>query len=109
MQQIVPLISPYMADPAAFAQTFGNRGYSMMSLNSYTNVIGLNFNPLTEENQSSAQELAIANQQLAWLDTQLQTARKQNKKVIILHHEPFGINTYYVATGAVQVIQDMWY
>lgn len=100
MQQIVPLISPYMADPASFASTFGSGGYSVMKFNNNTNVIGLNFNPLTEQNENSAQEIAIANQQLAWLDGELQTARRQNKKVILLHHEPFGINTYYVATGA---------
>lgn len=99
MQRITPMISKYMADTAAFSRTFGSGGYSNMSLNNNVTVIGLNFNLLTQQDSVSESSVALANKQLAWLKQQLATARLHHKKVIILQHEPFGIDTYKAATG----------
>lgn len=99
MQQITPNIKNYMADPQAFSTTFSDGGYSQMSLNNQVNVIGLNFNLLTQQNSKIESAVARAEQQLSWLTQQLDTARQQHKKIILLHHEPFGINLYNAATG----------
>lgn len=100
MQQITPLISKYMADQAAFSSTFSNGGYFNMKLNSFVNVIGLNFNPLTMENINNTQDYLIAQQQLVWLSKQLEDARNNNKKIIVLHHEPFGMNAFNISSNA---------
>lgn len=99
MQQVTPLIKNYMASPNDFVATFSNAGYSSMPLNNSVNVIGLNFNPLTVQNDGVALDEAKALEQFAWLESQLATAKQQNKKVIILQHEPFGVNEFDVASG----------
>lgn len=99
MQHIVPQIGNYMSDPQAFAATFSDGGYSQMSFNSQVNVIGLNFNLLTQENSKVESAITRAEQQLEWLKEQLSAARDQHKKIILLQHEPFGINIDNAATG----------
>lgn len=99
MQQIAPHIASYMADPQKFTATFSAGGYSKMPLNSQVDVIGLNFNLLTQQNSMIESSINRAEQQLDWLKQQLILARNQHKKIIILQHEPFGINLYNAATG----------
>ena len=96
MQKITSSIAKYMASAVAFSQTFSLGGYSLMPFNNNVDVIGLNFNPLTVENAGNPQDLAIAESQFVWLELQLANARKNNKHVMILQHEPFGMNAYNI-------------
>lgn len=96
MTRITSTLAPYMANPESFSSTFAGGGYYIMPLNASTDVIGLNFNPLTVENSGNNQDLLIAESQLIWLKEQLATERKLNKRVIILQHEPFGMNLFNI-------------
>ena len=98
MQQITPLIKNYMVNPESFATTFSSSGYSVMPFNDKVNVIGLNFNPLTINNSGAAIDEQKAIQQYYWLESQLSQAKSQGKKVIILQHEPFGMNVFDITT-----------
>lgn len=99
MQQVTPLLAKYMANPTNFAATFSNGGYFNMPLNSGVDVIGLNFNPLTVENSGNIQDLTAAQNQLKWLSGQLEQAKNSGKRVIILQHEPFGMNAFNIASN----------
>lgn len=114
MQKITPVLAPYMADPESFSMTFSDGGYSIMPLNNNTDVIGLNFNPLTVENSANQQDLAVAESQLTWLKKQLRVAKLNNKHIVILQHEPYGINVFnilesYTPTSNLQTaLQDQY-
>lgn len=96
MQQASVLFAPYMANSENFTATFANGGYSLMPLNDNVDVIGLNFNPLTVENASNPEDAQVAESQLTWLISTLNSERAKGKHVIILQHEPFGVNVYNI-------------
>lgn len=96
MTKITTVLAPYMASPESFSATFTDGGYFVMPFNQSTDVIGLNFNPLTVENANNNQDLLIAESQLKWLESQLAIEKKNNKRVIILQHEPFGMNFFNI-------------
>lgn len=99
MKQISPVLAPYMESPASFSNQFPIGGYTVMPLSNSVDVIGLNFNPLVIENAGNDKDFMVASEQLIWLMKQLSIERKNNKSVIILQHEPFGMNTYNIATN----------
>lgn len=97
MQQVTPIIASYSPVAANVIASFESGGYYVMPFNATTDVIALNFNPLTTENQGNQQDIDVAERQLLWLSQQLEIERRANKKVIILQHEPFGMNMYDIA------------
>lgn len=97
MQQVTPIVANYSPNPANVLATFDRGGYYVMPFNANSDVIALNFNPLTSENQGNQQDVDVAESQLVWLTQQLEVERKANKKVIILQHEPFGMNMFNIA------------
>lgn len=89
-------LATYMVNPIVFTNTFATGGYYVVPFNSQTDIINLNFNPLTEENAGDLVDEQIANQQFIWLESVLSNLRRVNKTAIILQHEPFGANVYNV-------------
>lgn len=87
-------LSKYMAYPDIFKSNFANGGYYMMPFSESVNLIGLNMNPLTIENEGNESDDKVAIAQHQWLELQLNASRELGKNVIIIQHEPYGANVY---------------
>lgn len=94
MELAADQLSQYMAYPEIFKENFANGGYYAMPFNTDVDVIGLNMNPLTVENEGNVIDDYVAESQLIWLESQLSELRKNGKKAMILQHEPFGANVF---------------
>ncbi|MDD3265823.1 MAG: metallophosphoesterase [Burkholderiales bacterium] len=92
-------LNQYMAYPEIFKNNFANGGYYAMPLNQNVDILALNMNPLTVENEGNIIDDNIAESQFVWLENQLYNLRSRGKKAIILQHEPFGANVFDIADG----------
>lgn len=92
-------LNQYMAYPEVFKSNFVNGGYYAMPFNQNVDILALNMNPLTVENEGNIIDDRVAESQLVWLESQLYNLRNDGKKAIILQHEPFGANVFNIAEG----------
>lgn len=77
----------------SFIASFSKGGYFSVPLSNNISLISLNTNPIssTKTNES------VATEQLTWLNNELINAKKNNKKVIVFQHIPYGVDFYYTS------------
>ncbi len=94
LKNVSQYLSGFVSNSIEFKADFGQYGYFFTSLNSQTNIIGLNMDILS----TYYPESGLAIQQLKWLQAKLELSAKAKQNVIILQHIPFGADTYKSAT-----------
>lgn len=76
-----------------FNSEFSKGGFYSLPLNDKTQIIGLNINLLSHINANEN----LAEIQLKWLKSALSSAHKNHKKIIMIQHIPYGMDTYKTA------------
>ncbi len=83
-------------DTATFKQQFAQAGYysDTLAADSNVKIIAINSNIFSRSNPDDMTQ--AAQNELAWIESQLQAAQKKQQHVWLIYHIPFGINTYSI-------------
>jgi sphingomyelin phosphodiesterase acid-like 3 len=93
----------------AFAASFPQAGYYAVTLPGMRNTRIIMLDSVLFSSLASSKSLEqAANQELIWLQTQLQIAVNKKQKVWLMMHVPVGIDVYKTAVVPFHVINNFW-